>query len=683
MTIQSLEQLRDEFLQEAKSAPKLFKDLAKVEQYIAESYKTRALIELIQNADDAASTSFGLHSIEGGFIVGNNGRTFSSDDVEALCRSGSSNKQRGSTTIGYRGIGFKSVVNLASKISVFSGDFNFCFDRDKTKRSLQNDGDVPLIRVPHPIDESHNILRNQAFELIREYHYKTVFVFQDVMEEMSLQELSSFDRSSLLFLNNLRSVLINFQNINRTIIVENIHQHQRGTIKIIEGENTDEWEVETANANNIDRVAFKKAQGSIVPALKRESVIHSFTPTHEFAGAYIKINGDFTTDPSRKTVDVDELSRNSFNNAISIIVGSITSILNGDLTRKGFFSPFVSVQVTESSQFKPLLFKSIEAGLQKSEIITTKGTKENVSSIRLKPEWLNYEDYERLCHDAIASISKDSITTYPELFSFLNTININTLSLEEIIQRINVTKISITGCAQIFEKIIKQYRYDLDYNKIEKLRDLKIFPVNNSFVQADQIRKATEIAIEFRNYLNSNSDPADIAMFFKKFGIEPETPTDNNILTDKTQNQTIQQPQVTLHSGFKTEPAIKKWRSAEQNAAEYLKSLNIVLSVKDVTQANLGYDLEVMLMNGKRIYIEIKSVSSFSEPFKISNNEYSSAHSYGRDYYIALVINDEPFKMKFVPDPIKTLSFEKKCEKWSWFCEQYSGDLKEVTQIFL
>ena len=42
-----IENLREEFILEAKAAPKLFKDLAKVEQYIAESYKTRALIELM------------------------------------------------------------------------------------------------------------------------------------------------------------------------------------------------------------------------------------------------------------------------------------------------------------------------------------------------------------------------------------------------------------------------------------------------------------------------------------------------------------------------------------------------------------------------------------------------------------------------------------------------------------
>jgi len=40
-TLKIIDSLRTEFLQEATNAPKLFKDLAKVKHYIAESYKTR------------------------------------------------------------------------------------------------------------------------------------------------------------------------------------------------------------------------------------------------------------------------------------------------------------------------------------------------------------------------------------------------------------------------------------------------------------------------------------------------------------------------------------------------------------------------------------------------------------------------------------------------------------------
>ena len=341
---QSLEQLRTEFLQEAQSAPKLFKDLAKVEQYIAESYKTRALIELIQNADDAQSRSFGLHGIEGGFIVGNNGRTFTPEDVESLCRSGSSNKQRGGSTIGYRGIGFKSVVNIANTISVISGEFRFCFNRQKTKLTLQSDVDVPLISVPHPIDKIQDAVLIQAFDLKQKNEYNSVFVFQYVVGKLSLEELSSLDRSSLLFLNNLRKLSINYQNINRNIIVEHLSTKKLQTVvRICEAKSRNEWIIESTKKNNIDRIAFKKINGTIVLALPVESVIHSFTPTYEFAGAYFKMNGDFTTDPSCKTVDINELSKKSFQNSVLILIDSISCILNGDMTKKGFFSPFVNM----------------------------------------------------------------------------------------------------------------------------------------------------------------------------------------------------------------------------------------------------------------------------------------------------------------------------------------------------
>ena len=166
----SIKSLREEFLQEAKSAPKLFKDLAKVEQYIAESYKTRALIELMQNADDAESTRFGIHSFKNGFVVGNNGKAFTIDDVEALCRSGSSNKHRGGKTIGYRGIGFKSVVNIANIVNIISGDYRFSFDRIKTKKALDRDLDVPLIRVPHAFNDFDFSLEQEVLNIKKEFN---------------------------------------------------------------------------------------------------------------------------------------------------------------------------------------------------------------------------------------------------------------------------------------------------------------------------------------------------------------------------------------------------------------------------------------------------------------------------------------------------------------------------------
>jgi len=195
-------------------------------------------------------------------------------------------------------------------------------------------------------------------------------------------------------------------------------------------------------------------------------VIHSFTPTNEFAGAFLKINGDYTTDPSRKSVDMDDLSKKSYNNAVKIIVKNIEDILNGDLSKQGFFAPFINIQTTDSSRFKNILFNAIEEKL-----------KYIIDSLRIKPDWLNFEDYEKICNNRIKSINKNLVSTYPEIFIFFKSLNTKTLSIKDIIKHINGVNLSVMGYAEIYSKIIAHYRYDL--NTIEQLKMLNLFPANN------------------------------------------------------------------------------------------------------------------------------------------------------------------------------------------------------------
>src|SRR5438067_1287566 len=75
------------------------------------------LSELLQNADDAAATvaDVGIKGDE--FVFRHNGRDFSKADFESLCRFGYSNK-RALHTIGFRGIGFKSVFSVGDRVTV-------------------------------------------------------------------------------------------------------------------------------------------------------------------------------------------------------------------------------------------------------------------------------------------------------------------------------------------------------------------------------------------------------------------------------------------------------------------------------------------------------------------------------------------------------------------------------------
>src|ERR1019366_6594095 len=104
-----LAEVRKPLLDEAQKSPALLSDLAGLESYIAESYNARSFVELLQNADDAGANRVDIQRAGELLLVANDGREFTQQDFENLCRSAASSKLRG-PSIGFRGIGFKSVV---------------------------------------------------------------------------------------------------------------------------------------------------------------------------------------------------------------------------------------------------------------------------------------------------------------------------------------------------------------------------------------------------------------------------------------------------------------------------------------------------------------------------------------------------------------------------------------------
>ena len=690
--------LQNEFKNEAINAPMLFKDLAKVEQYIAESYKTRSFIELIQNADDAGSKNFGIHIYDNYVIVGNDGRDFTNDDIKSICRSGSSNKIRGGSTIGYRGIGFKSVANLAERIYVISGNSRFLFDKEITKKLLNINDDVPLIRIPHIIDK---IPYEDEINRLKEiYSYTTFFLFENIKENVVEDELKQFDKSSVLFLNSV--------NIINLICRKEIRKIEKETnsnmCKIIENGEVEEWMIISDN-DKYDKVAFKIKNKCIISANASESVIHSFTPTMETAGGYFKMNGNFSTDPSRKNIDFDDLSEHSFQHCTKIIADIIKEIMQGNNTYVGFFKPFIEFNnAINSNKLRVKLLSSIKEILFQDNFFV---------NLRLKPEILSIEDYIKICNSKYTYITENILVDYPEINAFFELIDIKYLSIDEMLNSLErKCKLSEVGLATILGKSIKKYRYDFSDTIVKKISRMPIFITKKGQVDASSVKKYLELSEKYRQVLNDNCDTEDIRFALKKIGIEFEndygssqsgnTFVFNNKLEINKENmqkpnfltsifskkENREENKVTIKENSEIQnfnkqrmPHIQKWRSTEVNLAEYLRCFDSVETVKDVSISNLGYDIEVKLKNGQKLYIEVKSMISFSQPFKITNNDYTCAHNYGNDYYIALVINDDNFQVKFIKNPIECLHFEKKCEQWSWFCEDYKFELLNIEDI--
>lgn len=112
---------------------------------------SRFIMELIQNAEDALIDADYPGEIE--IIVSNkrikiihNGKPFTKEDVDAICGIRSTKKpERG--TLGYLGIGFKSVFKITDCPQIFSGPYAFKFDKNYWKeehyRALW-----PIIPIP-------------------------------------------------------------------------------------------------------------------------------------------------------------------------------------------------------------------------------------------------------------------------------------------------------------------------------------------------------------------------------------------------------------------------------------------------------------------------------------------------------------------------------------------------------
>ena len=248
------------------------------------------------------------------------------------------------------------------------------------------------------------------------------------------------------------------------------------------------------------------------------------------------------------------------------------------------------------------------------------------------------------------------------------------LTLEDALGCVADANPSIRGRAELFARCVAQFRYDCDGDKLRWLRQIPLFPTAKGFLAAECLSDVLDFNTDFLRHVSEIVEASDLAFVLKRLGIHT-TPAPAPVVVSQPSGGGALRP-------FQNAPAIARWRSAERNALEYIKAMDTVLGVSDVSQANLGHDLEVTMKSGKRILVEVKSVASFAEPFRLTSNEYASASSAGADYVLAIVVNADQFDIKFVCNPVATLSFERRCERWSWQCSDFASSGSDPEQVF-
>ncbi|WP_173552884.1 DUF3883 domain-containing protein [Sharpea azabuensis] len=663
-----VQEVSSNFLDEAKRSPQLLADMAKMEFYMAESYSERLFIELLQNADDAKSTRIISYFNNGNLYFGNNGKPFDESDLIAISRSGASAKKRG-TTIGYRGVGFKSATSISNDILIHSSNTYFSFSKERCAKILgMNSNDVPTVRIPLFVDKI-DINIQEDINLLKENGYTTVFVFKNVNIDKYLDEVKNINEGYFLFLNNIYECSFELNTFQDTFTINRFSNLGNDHVEVIHEKDITEWML----VKNRDTcVAFLMDNNQIIPCNEEQSVYHCYLPTLEKSIIACKINADFSTDPSRKHITMDEKTKNSLERISEIFINVFEMAF--DEADNGKYKNFLTMYMNNDTLSKMNFYLSnhIEETLKSKKWIKLEnGETVSPEKYPILPNTFDIEKPEviRTIPGAISHISVpkkvyENIDGVDEFMSHFSTEEIELSTISEDLSNISyVKKLNPEIHTQLLTSAIRESKIEKSLNE-NFHADVEAYIVKTNKNSYDTIEnvvdKQEKIDDSMKHELEERLAPSEIRWIQKEVG-------DDNLIKQEDEDKVSSKIVDDLNCSDKDLTIhIPRWRDAENKCVLIEESMGN--KATDVSLRNYGYDIESITPTGEKRYIEVKSVKKdFS--FSLTNNEYTTAHEYGENYYICLLLeNESELIVHYIQNPLKNATFEKRIRQWEWIC---------------
>lgn len=158
---------------------------------------TRYVYELLQNAEDEGATKFQIYISESRVRIIHDGKSFTPDDVRNICYAGS--KKDPNESIGYLGVGFRSVFPVTDAPEIYSGNYSFRFDK---QGCLKEFSDSSLYYFyPYWIEITTEKIDRGNTTVILPFKSEEFF-------PKSIEQLRRLGVHSLLFLRNIRNITI-------------------------------------------------------------------------------------------------------------------------------------------------------------------------------------------------------------------------------------------------------------------------------------------------------------------------------------------------------------------------------------------------------------------------------------------------------------------------------------------
>ncbi|MCL2101960.1 MAG: hypothetical protein FWH22_09650, partial [Fibromonadales bacterium] len=171
-----LNELSDKRLETFRNEPKLIKSFYHGENRLKRDYKEREILELLQNAIDAFAENekneILISLLDNKFEISNTGTPFGISGIESLMTSDLSPKDK-NKNIGNKGLGFRSILNWATEVKIFSNNgLSVSFSQDTSnafyREKLKNQENYNFFSYPRIIDR----------EELYDYSTKIVLIFE-------------------------------------------------------------------------------------------------------------------------------------------------------------------------------------------------------------------------------------------------------------------------------------------------------------------------------------------------------------------------------------------------------------------------------------------------------------------------------------------------------------------------
>ena len=219
--------------------PKLLLGHVRSERQTADDYAGRELLELVQNAADAATETGGNGRVRievrpAGLVVANTGQPFRTGGIESLMTPNASDKPgRKVALIGAKGLGFRSLLNWSQEPVISSGDLEVGFSRSHARAAVtalarenqaiaaicdsEDEPPVPILAFPAFGDELQSLERPEVSALLRhardlrKLNYDTVVAAPFDREralDRAIKQASEFRSTFLLFVDSLSEIEI-------------------------------------------------------------------------------------------------------------------------------------------------------------------------------------------------------------------------------------------------------------------------------------------------------------------------------------------------------------------------------------------------------------------------------------------------------------------------------------------